>query len=81
MSQAFKIKLRQVKASCKKLRHKPQKRSVPLFQATPQKDVKVATTQNKIKEIVEITAKNEAIKIGTQTSDAVLSKKGHCLLF
>ena len=37
---------------------------------TPE-DVKVATIQNKIKEIVEITAKNEAIKIGTQTSDAV----------
>ena len=37
---------------------------------TPE-DVKVATIQNKINEIVEITAKNEAIKIGTQTSDAV----------
>lgn len=37
---------------------------------TPE-DVKVATIQNKIKEIVEITAKNEAIKIGTQTSDAM----------
>lgn len=37
---------------------------------TPE-DVKVATIQNKINEIVEITAKNEAIKIGTQTSDSV----------
>ena len=37
---------------------------------TPE-DVKVATIQNKINEIVEITAKNEAIKIGTQTGDAV----------
>lgn len=37
---------------------------------TPE-DVKVATIQNKINEIVEITAKNEAIKMGTQTSDVV----------
>ena len=47
---------------------------------TPE-DVKVATIQNKINEIVEITAKNEAIKIGTQTSDAVYARKDHCLLF
>ena len=37
---------------------------------TPE-DVRVATIQNKINEIVEVTAKNEAIKIGTQASDTV----------
>jgi len=37
---------------------------------TPE-DVKVATIQNKVNEIIEITAKNEAVKIGAQTSDTV----------
>ena len=44
--------------------------SAVISEDTPE-DVKVATIQNKIKEIVEITAKNEAVKMGTQTSDVV----------